>query len=350
MKKLIMICFVFLFQLLNAQHMEIVVEEGDTLIIHPIGDSITRGTVGITYRQYLKELLKNINIPINFVGECINAANSGSVWDDYPELFNILEGDIEHDGYGGLRIDQLTDMTYNTRGYPKKTIEQLVEDNPADIILLMIGTNDIISSYQLSTAPARLDTIISRILRSMNGHLIVSSIPPTPLPIANGKIQTLNASIPSIVDSHLVRGDKISFIDINAMMDNDDISDDAYHPDSSGYVKIGTGFYQAITNIITDVKQEKKNDETPTKFGLKQNYPNPFNPSTKIVFSLPVKSHVSLKVYDILANEIATLVNSEKGKGNYEFNFNASNLTSGIYFYRLITDNFTETKRMILLK
>ena len=96
------------------------------------------------------------------VGQCTNAAASGSVWADYPEHYALLEGDIEHDGYGGLRIDQLTDMTYNTRSYPKVTIEQLVQQADADIILLMIGTNDIISQFELATAPARLDTMIGK--------------------------------------------------------------------------------------------------------------------------------------------------------------------------------------------
>jgi lysophospholipase L1-like esterase len=350
MKKIIVIIVVLLFQVLQAQPRDIVIEEGDTLVIEPLGDSITRGTNGVTYRQYLKEFLKNVNIPTNYVGECKNAANSGSVWADYPELYNILEGDIEHDGYGGLRIDQLTDMTYNTHNYPKKTIEQLVKDNPSHIILLMIGTNDIISSYQLSTAPARLDTLISRILRSTEGLLIVSSIPPTPLPIANSKIQTLNAAMPGIVDSHKVQGANIMFIDINSMMGNEDISEDSYHPNTQGYEKIGTGFFEAITSIVTSVTEEKKNSELPTKFGLKQNYPNPFNPTTKINYSVPVKSQVSVKIYDILGNEVESLVNDLKESGEYEITFDASKLSSGIYLYRISAGNFKATKRMILLK
>jgi hypothetical protein len=94
---------------------------------------------------------------------------------------------------------------------------------------------------------------------------------------------------------------------------------------------------------------------TVTKFELEQNYPNPFNPSTKIKFTIPsnVKretSNVSLKVYDVLGNVVATLVNEEKPAGNYEIEFKASNLSSGIYYYRLVTGSFTDTKKMILLK
>lgn len=90
--------------------------------------------------------------------------------------------------------------------------------------------------------------------------------------------------------------------------------------------------------------------EVPGDYYLKQNYPNPFNPSTKISYSIPEISFVTLKVYDILGNEIATLVNEEKSAGNYEVEFKAEKNTSGIYFYSLTSGAFTETKKMILLR
>jgi len=95
----------------------------------------------------------------------------------------------------------------------------------------------------------------------------------------------------------------------------------------------------------------------PNIFSLEQNYPNPFNPSTTIRYEIPEQSFVTIKVYDILGNEITTLVNEEKAAGNYEVEFNTSshsgnvrNLTSGIYFYRLQAGSFIETKKMILMK
>jgi len=89
---------------------------------------------------------------------------------------------------------------------------------------------------------------------------------------------------------------------------------------------------------------------TPITFTLNNAYPNPFNPSTKITYSIPELSFVTLKVYDVLGNEVANLVNEEKPAGSYEINFNASNLSSGIYFYRLQANDFTQIKKMILLK
>ncbi len=88
----------------------------------------------------------------------------------------------------------------------------------------------------------------------------------------------------------------------------------------------------------------------PLSFSLEQNYPNPFNPSTSIKYQVSSISNVSLKVYDILGNEIATLVNEIQPAGIYEVNFNASSLPSGVYFYKLQASSFSETKKMLLMK
>ena len=89
----------------------------------------------------------------------------------------------------------------------------------------------------------------------------------------------------------------------------------------------------------------------PDKFILNQNYPNPFNPETKISFSLPKPANITIKVYDIMGGEVATLINNEKkSAGSHQISFDAVNLPSGIYFYRLLSDNFSESKKMILIK
>ena len=91
-------------------------------------------------------------------------------------------------------------------------------------------------------------------------------------------------------------------------------------------------------------------ENIPTEFLLLQNYPNPFNPSTKISWQSPVGSHQTIKVYDILGNEVATLVDEFKTAGSHEIEFNSENLASGIYIYRLQTAEFTQTKKMMLLR
>jgi hypothetical protein len=94
-----------------------------------------------------------------------------------------------------------------------------------------------------------------------------------------------------------------------------------------------------------------ENEETiPIEYSLSQNYPNPFNPSTKIKYSVPQTSQVKIKVFDVLGNEIETLVNELKPVGIYELTWNSSNLPSGVYFYQLKAGSFVQTKKMILLK
>ena len=90
--------------------------------------------------------------------------------------------------------------------------------------------------------------------------------------------------------------------------------------------------------------------QTPNSFMLSQNYPNPFNPVTKINYSLPKSGYVSLKIFDILGKEVATLVNEFKTSGNYTIDFAASSYTSGVYFYKLESNNFIEVKKMLLIK
>ena len=91
-------------------------------------------------------------------------------------------------------------------------------------------------------------------------------------------------------------------------------------------------------------------ETTPDEFALSQNYPNPFNPSTTIRFDIPISSFVTLKVYNIVGQEVATLVNEKREAGRYKIDFNASNLASGMYFYRLTGDNFVSALKFILVR
>jgi hypothetical protein len=101
---------------------------------------------------------------------------------------------------------------------------------------------------------------------------------------------------------------------------------------------------------VAPVSVDREESSLLQDFELSQNYPNPFNPSTKIKFSVPQLSNVVIKVYDSLGNEVETFVDEEKPTGNYEVEFDGKNLTSGIYFYKLISGRFTQTKKMILLR
>ena len=104
-----------------------------------------------------------------------------------------------------------------------------------------------------------------------------------------------------------------------------------------------------LNNLLTAI-EDREDENIPTVFYLSQNYPNPFNPTTNIRYSIPNESKVMIKVYDNLGTEIETLVNGVKPAGTFELNWNAANLPSGVYFYRLQAGSFVQTRKMILLR
>ena len=121
------------------------------------------------------------------------------------------------------------------------------------------------------------------------------------------------------------------------------------------YVSDGLGGIQIYRNLLVTPVSVEPDRIISDEFILEQNYPNPFNPTTKIKYTIPKdargeKQEVILKVYDVLGNEIATLVNESKTAGSYEVEFDGSKIPSGIYFYQLKAGQFIETKKMVLLK
>jgi hypothetical protein len=106
----------------------------------------------------------------------------------------------------------------------------------------------------------------------------------------------------------------------------------------------------AIQWINNSTSADDNNNEIILEYSLGNNYPNPFNPTTTISYQIPKLSFVTLQIYDVLGNEISTLVSEKKPAGNYEVGFDATGLTSGIYFYTLLAGNYYETKKMIFLK
>jgi len=145
----------------------------------------------------------------------------------------------------------------------------------------------------------------------------------------------------------------------------EDTVNDGYHPMDNEFVDGSVNHWadvQAADTIVlynkfgdpnnysslTGIKKE--NNLTPAKYTLEQNYPNPFNPSTIIKYSVPKAQLVTLRIYNVLGQIVATLVNSQQKAGDYQVTFNASKLASGIYFYNITAGDFNSTKKMMLLK
>ncbi len=129
-----------------------------------------------------------------------------------------------------------------------------------------------------------------------------------------------------------------------------DSLDCSYTTNNSAFVG-SDGFPVGATSwnsTITAVKD--KSPQVVKEFSLSQNYPNPFNPSTVIKYSVPKAQLVTLNIYNILGQKVASLVNEQKNPGNYEVTFDASKLASGVYLYKLASGNFVQIKKMMLLK
>ena len=118
---------------------------------------------------------------------------------------------------------------------------------------------------------------------------------------------------------------------------------------NTGWAVGGHTILKTINGGVSFI-EEKEINEIPAAYLLSQNYPNPFNPSTSIQYAVSSRQFVTLKIYDVLGNEVAILVNKEKPAGNYEVEFDATGLPSGIYFYTLRSGSFVETKKMVLMK
>ncbi len=119
----------------------------------------------------------------------------------------------------------------------------------------------------------------------------------------------------------------------------------------NNYIFGGTNSFSVFKRPLSELTGiQIISNEIPNKFSLSQNYPNPFNPSTKIKFALANNSFAKLVIFDAIGREVETLVNEQLNAGTYEADWDASNYSSGIYFYKLISNQFTETRKMILMK
>jgi hypothetical protein len=158
---------------------------------------------------------------------------------------------------------------------------------------------------------------------------------------------TLSSAYYTSNDSGLIaywRFDTLEDLGINSggVDDIRDLSINANHGDLEGSATlVSSGIFVSI---------EQNSFLINNHFSLNQNFPNPFNSTTKVKYSIPQTSNVLIKIFDMLGNEIETLVNEKKQTGNYEITWHAEGLPSGVYFYQLKSGSFIETKKMVLLR
>ncbi|MFN3694164.1 MAG: GDSL-type esterase/lipase family protein [Ignavibacterium sp.] len=241
------------------------------------------------------------------------------------------------------------------RPYPKpyNNITYALEYNPATIVV-NLPTNDAAYNYSITETITNFDTLISIAARRDIPIWICS---PQPRNFSNQSQMNL---LFQLLDSSFTRYNNYVIDFWNGIAQSNGFilpqfnSGDGIHLNNAGhrilYERASSAVYPTLVNV------EFYYDESLRVFVLFQNYPNPFNPTTKISWHSPVSSWQTLKVYDVLGREVATLVDEYREAGKYEINFpneetgHALSLPSGLYFYQLRSGNFTETKKMILMK
>jgi len=264
-----------------------------------------------------------------------------------PPLQNLLGTNYTVRNYGksGATALKKGDVPYWTQG----VFTQALKSN-ADIITIMLGTNDTKSknwdsygSEFKSDYAALIDT-----LQSANKNAQIFPVIPVPVFRDNYGIRNeiLKLEIPIIEEIANEKG--LTVIDANTpLLPFSSYFPDGVHPNAAGADTIASVLFRSI-KTVTSV--EARMIETPSLFSLCDNYPNPFNPSTKINFSLPYQTKVRINVYDILGRKVAELINGEKSAGTYEVNFEAENLSSGVYIYQLEYPGQVISKKMLLMK
>jgi hypothetical protein len=150
--------------------------------------------------------------------------------------------------------------------------------------------------------------------------------------------------MPIQIKVNFANGDTIVSVFNNAQVQNFNISVNGM-PTSISFDP-GNWILKNVNSVVTGLE----NEMNPNSFSLEQNYPNPFNPSTTIKFNLGKAGFTTLKLYNVIGKEVANIVNDQLEAGAHEVTFNANDLPTGTYFYKLTSGNYTETRKMMLLK
>jgi len=283
------------------------------------------GGIAATENPTIGNGIKNCNNIFDNIGEEINPLGNQMI------TFNTLDTIDARFNYYGSNINQ----------YDSKEISGMFNLNPIaknfyyhDSSNLLISPSPLVIDTLYMHGNVQSDIVFYNVSNSLIDSIIIYNI--------TSKYGLVSISNNNLVVPPLSESSTTLTFNVNEILSQ---SDTIIVNSNIGEFLIS--FFILGEDSISDLHNDY---DLIAEYSLFSNYPNPFNPSTSIQYSINSMQFVTLKVYDVLGKEVATLVNEEKPSGHYEINFNASNLASGIYYYQLRAGEFVETKKMTLLK
>jgi lysophospholipase L1-like esterase len=313
----------------------------------PLGDSITELDWQGGYRGYLYELLSDEGVDFDFVGS--NSTNHDD--DDLGFVFPPTYWD--HEGHNSATITSLSGDTYIW----DDSIDAKLAENPPDVVLVLLGTNDLNSDCcEVSDIVAQMSGFLDHIWSFDSTIIVILGSPPPADSVRharlNDRVTEYVSALPSLVDAKQALGRRIGFADHHAVMNStSDLVGDGIHPSPQGYTKMAQVWRDAIVAALTvTAAGDVSPDAVPKAFALLQNYPNPFNPETTVRYTVPERSRVTLRIFNVLGEAVGTLVDEVQSPGMKEARWTAGNHPGGVYFCRLSSGNFSETRAMLLVR
>jgi len=271
------------------------------------------------------EFNNGVSDSVEIYSECFQLPNGSNA--TYSEMIDYLRNIVFLFG------EDLNDALLDSSELFKETIDT-VDFGEVEVFNLVGYSNWTIGKNSIIMGPPPFYWISIEDERNLNGDY---TVPVRSAELINNQVMEHTYYIPDIKHSALPSGQPTLEILLGIFGD----------PQITYFPQYAVPPPSYRDTIVTDIKDDP---EILNSFYLSQNFPNPFNPFTTIRYQLPAAGYVSLILYDVLGNEIATLVNEEKFVGVYEITFYLGNLPSGVYFYQLRTEEFVETKKMILMK
>ena len=290
-------------------------------LIRELGRNLPSCYQLIPTRSYFDLNLKNgFSSGVEVYNECFQLLDGSYL--TYDELIEYLRN------YESFTGEDLNDYLLNNSEIFKEDIDTVDFGNVQ--VFNIVGANQETIGLNKETLDPIFNWIVIEDVRNLNGDY---TVPLRSAELINGRVFENTYYVSGMIHSAIPSAQSTLEILLGVFSD----------PPITNFPQ----YSYPPWSYVTDVKD---NFEIISSFHLSQNYPNPFNPVTKFEYKVPSFSHVTLKIYDILGNEIATLVDEEKPFGIYQITFIAGNLPSGTYFYQLSTENFVETKKMVLMK